>query len=152
MPADRPTILLATRSGGKLRELSEILRDFDLNVIDLGAAGIAVSAAEESVELTRGMDNGLVPAATGLALAAARLETGDPHLAAAVEFLLERTGGAELPLMPGGSFRAKWLELLTRCWLALDRPQDAVRAAAHAEATFATLRPRGGMPMRVHSR
>ena len=50
MPADRPTILLATRSSGKLRELSEILRDFDLNVIDLGAAGIAVSAAEDDIE------------------------------------------------------------------------------------------------------
>ena len=43
-------------------------------------------------------------------------------LGGAVELLLERTGGAELPLMPGGSFRAKWLELLTRCWLALGPP------------------------------
>ena len=36
--------------------------------------------------------------------------------------------------MPGGSFRAKWLELLTRCWLALGRPDDAERAAACAES------------------
>ena len=50
MPADRPTILLATRSKGKLRELGEILRDFDLKVIDLGATGIAVSAAEDDIE------------------------------------------------------------------------------------------------------
>jgi DNA-binding CsgD family transcriptional regulator len=35
--------------------------------------------------------------------------------------------------MPGGSFRAKWLELLTRCSLALGRPVDAERAAACAQ-------------------
>jgi len=50
LPAERPTILLATRSSGKLRELSEILRDFDLNVVDLGGAGIPVSAAENDIE------------------------------------------------------------------------------------------------------
>ena len=31
--------------------------------------------------------------------------------------------------MPGGSCRAKWLELLTPCYLALGRPDDAARAA-----------------------
>ena len=129
---------------GNAQSLAGLLLNRSLVALCAGDLEIAVSAADESVELTRGMDNGLVPAATGLALAAARLETGDPHLAAAVELLLERTGGAELPLMPGGSFRAKWLELLTRCWLALDRPQDAVRAAAHAEATAVSM---GGLRM-----
>jgi hypothetical protein len=85
------------------------------------------------------MDNGLVPAASALALAAARLESGDPDLVRAVEVMIERAGGAGLPLMPGGSFRAKWLELLTRCWLALGRRADAERAAACAEATAAAL-------------
>jgi DNA-binding CsgD family transcriptional regulator len=129
---------------GNAQSLAGLLLNRSLVALCAGDLEIAVSAAEESVELTRGMDNGLVPAATGLALAAARLETGDPHLAAAVELLLERTGGADLPLMPGGSFRAKWLELLTRCWLALDRRQDAVRAAAHAEATAISM---GGLRM-----
>ncbi|MDP9179512.1 MAG: non-canonical purine NTP pyrophosphatase [Gemmatimonadota bacterium] len=50
MPADRPQILLATRSSGKLRELSEILRDFDLDVIDVEAAGIPLSADEDAIE------------------------------------------------------------------------------------------------------
>jgi XTP/dITP diphosphohydrolase len=50
LPVERPRILLATRSSGKLRELSEILRDFDLNVIDLGAAGIPLSAEEDAIE------------------------------------------------------------------------------------------------------
>ena len=50
MPVEPPKLLLATRSSGKLRELSEILRDFDLNVIDVGAAGIPQSAEEDAIE------------------------------------------------------------------------------------------------------
>ena len=50
MRFERPKILLATRSSGKLRELSEILADFELNVIDLGAAGITQSAEEDAIE------------------------------------------------------------------------------------------------------
>jgi XTP/dITP diphosphohydrolase len=50
LPAERPAILLATRSSGKLRELSEILRDFDLTVLDLNAVGIPVTAAEDEIE------------------------------------------------------------------------------------------------------
>ncbi len=129
---------------GNAQSLAGLLLNRSLTALAAGDTEIAVSAAEESVELTRGMDNGLVPAATGLALAAARLETGDPGLSRAVELLLERTGGVDIPLMPGGSFRAKWLELLTRCWLALGRPDDAERAAACAEATAASM---GGLRM-----
>jgi DNA-binding NarL/FixJ family response regulator len=129
---------------GNAQSLAGLLLNRSLTALAAGDLEIAVSAAEESVELTRGMENGLVPAATGLALAGARLETGDPRLGEAVELLLERTGGAELPLMPGGSFRAKWLELLTRCWLALGRPEDAGRAAACAETTAASM---GGLRM-----
>ena len=43
--------------------------------------------------------------------------TGKP--ADAVELLLGSVGGEELTLIPGG-WRAYCLELLTRCWLALD--------------------------------
>lgn len=50
MAPERGPILLATRSRGKLRELSEIMRDLDLRAIDLEAAGIPVSADEEAVE------------------------------------------------------------------------------------------------------
>jgi ATP/maltotriose-dependent transcriptional regulator MalT len=124
---------------GNAQSLAGLLLNRSLTALATGDTGLAVSTAEESVELTRGMDNGLVPAATGLALSAARLETGDSRLTDAVELMLERCGGAELPLMPGGSFRAKWLELLTRCWLALERPEDAARAAACAETTAASM-------------
>ena len=124
---------------GNDQTLAGLLLNRSLTALAAGDLEIAVTAAEESVELTREAENGLVPAATGLALAAALLETGDPKLADAVELLLERTGGAGLPLMPGASFRAKWLELLTRCWLALGRPDDARKAAECAQATAAAI-------------
>lgn len=42
--------LLATRSEGKLAELREIFSGYDLDVIDLAAAGIPESADEENLE------------------------------------------------------------------------------------------------------
>ena len=110
---------------GNAQSLAGLLLNRSLTALAAGDAELAVITAEESVELTRDVDNGLIPAATGLALSAARLETGDPGLGDAVQLMLDRCGGVGLPLMPGGSFRAKWLELLTRCWLALGRPEDA---------------------------
>jgi DNA-binding NarL/FixJ family response regulator len=124
---------------GNAQSLAGLLLNRSLTALAAGDTELAVTTAEEGVELTREMDNGLVPAATCLALSAARLETGDPGLGDAVELMLERCGGVGLPLMPGGSFRAKWLELLTRCWLALGRPEDAQRAALCAETTAASM-------------
>jgi DNA-binding CsgD family transcriptional regulator len=46
--------------------------------------------------------------------------------------------------MPGGSFRAKWLELLTRCDLALGRRPEARRSAAEAHAAAGAM---GGLRM-----
>jgi DNA-binding NarL/FixJ family response regulator len=69
-------------------------------------------------------------------LAGALLETGQPGRA--VESLLGSAGGDELVLIPGG-WRAYGLELLTRCWLALDRPADAEHAAASTEAWASTV-------------
>ncbi|MGH3118117.1 MAG: LuxR C-terminal-related transcriptional regulator, partial [Gaiellales bacterium] len=127
---------------GNAQSVAGLLLNRSLTALAAGDLDVAVSAAEESVELTHGMESGLVPAATALALAAARLETNDPDLARAVDLMIERAGGEGLPLMPGSSFRAKWLELLTRCWLALGRRADAERAAACAEATA-----KGGLRM-----
>lgn len=50
MASEREPILLATRSKGKLRELSDILRDLELRTIDLEAAQVPVSADEETIE------------------------------------------------------------------------------------------------------
>ena len=64
-------------------------------------------------------------------LAAALLETGQPERA--VELLLGSAGGEELVLI-AGSPRARFLEVLARSWLALDRHAEARRAAVCADA------------------
>ena len=95
--------------------------------VAVGDLDIALATAEEGVELTRDLDEGFVTAWAAVRLAGVLLETGQP--ARAVELLLGRAGGEELTLIPGG-WRAYCLELLTRCWLALDRRSEAERAAA----------------------
>jgi DNA-binding CsgD family transcriptional regulator/tetratricopeptide (TPR) repeat protein len=98
---------------------------------------LALATAEEAVELTRDLDEGFVAAWAAARLAAVLLETGQPERA--VELLLDRAGGEELTLIPGG-WRAYCLELLTRCWLALDRRDEAERAACLAESSAAAVR------------
>ena len=95
--------------------------------VAVGDLDIALATAEEGVELTRDLDEGFVAAWAAVRLAGVLLETGQPDRA--VELLLGRAGGEELTLIPGG-WRAYCLELLTRCWLALDRRSEAERAAA----------------------
>src|SRR5206468_8048136 len=68
--------------------------------------------------------------------ARAVLETGEPQHA--VELIVGSAGGEELVLIAGGP-RAHGLELLTRCWLALDRDPEAERAAVSAEAWASAL-------------
>jgi ATP/maltotriose-dependent transcriptional regulator MalT len=103
----------------------------------VGDLDIALATAQESVELTHDLDEGFVTAWAAARLADVLFESGQPGSAA--ELLLGRAGGAELTLIPGG-WRAYCFELLTRCWLALDRPGEAGRAAARAQATAAALR------------
>jgi DNA-binding NarL/FixJ family response regulator len=86
----------------------------------------ATSAAEESVAVTRGLDDSLVSTFASLALADASFESGDPGRA--IDIVLTAAGGAELPLIPGG-WRANYFELLTQCWLDVGRPAEAGRAA-----------------------
>jgi ATP/maltotriose-dependent transcriptional regulator MalT len=112
---------------------------FNRSVVALAAGDLelALATAEEGVELTRELDDGFVAAWAAARLAAVVLETGQPDRA--VELLLSRAGGGELTLIPG-SWKLYFLELLTRCWLALDRPDEAERAASLAEATAAVAR------------
>jgi ATP/maltotriose-dependent transcriptional regulator MalT len=111
---------------------------FNRSVVALAVGDLdtAIATAEESVELTRDLDEGFVTAWAAARQAGVLFETGHPDRA--VELLLGHAGGADLTLIPGG-WRAYWLELLTRCWLALGRPGEAGRAAAAAEATAATV-------------
>ena len=124
------------RLSGNLQALAGNLVNRSLTAVAAGDLETALSTAKENVELTNGLDQSLVCAA-GVALAAALLETGDA--ARAVDALVQSSGGDELLFIPG-VWRARSLELLTRCWLALDRPEEAERAAARAEAAAAGLK------------
>jgi ATP/maltotriose-dependent transcriptional regulator MalT len=142
---------------GKLADAAELLEDaieagrllgsppalagnlFNRSVIAVAVGNLdfACATATESVELTRRLDEGFVTAWAAVRLAGVLLEAGQPDRA--VELLIGRAGSEELTLIPGG-WRAYCLELLTRCWLALDRRSEAERAAALTEVTAATVR------------
>jgi ATP/maltotriose-dependent transcriptional regulator MalT len=112
---------------------------FNRSVVALavGDLDLALATAEEGVELTRDLDEGFVTAWAAVRLAAVLLETGRPVEAG--ELLLARGGGEKLTLIPG-NWKVYCLELLTRCWLALDRRDEAQRAAHLAEVTTAAVR------------
>jgi ATP/maltotriose-dependent transcriptional regulator MalT len=124
------------RLSGNVQALAGNLGNRSMALLAAGDVRTALASAQECVELTSGLDQSLVCAA-GVALSAALLENGDPQRA--VDVLVRSSGGDELPLIPG-VWRAKSLELLTRCWLALSRRREAERAAAGAQATAAALR------------
>jgi DNA-binding NarL/FixJ family response regulator len=104
--------------------------------LQAGDVELALAAAQEAVDLSGDLDEGFHSAEAAVDLARALLETGEPERA--VELLLGSSGGEELVLIAGGP-RAHCLELLTRCWLALDRHTEAERAAANAEAWASAL-------------
>jgi ATP/maltotriose-dependent transcriptional regulator MalT len=124
------------RLSGNVQALAGNLVNRSLTAVAAGDLDAALSTAKENVELTHGLDQSLVCAA-GVALAAALLETGDPGRA--VDALVQSSGGDELLLIPG-VWRARALELLTRCWLALGRREEAELAAGRAEAAAAALK------------
>ena len=96
-----------------------------------GDIELALATAEEGFELSKELDDGPVSAHAAVALAYAMLETGHPERS--VELLLTFAGGDELKLI-GGGWRARYLELLTRSFLAAGRRPEAERAAAAAQA------------------
>jgi DNA-binding NarL/FixJ family response regulator len=110
--------------------------------VAVGDLDIALSTAEQAVEVTRNVDEGFVTAWAAVRLAAVLFETAQP--ARAVELLLGRAGGEELTLVPAG-WRPYCLELLTRSWVSLDRPADAERAASRAGVSAAEI----GLPLAV---
>ncbi len=100
----------------------------------------ALSMGEEAMEWTVEIDQSFVTAWAGVAFAAALAATGNSARAAVV--LIDSAGGPELPSIPGG-WPAFGFEVLTRCYLDLDRPEDAAAAAKAAEANAAAI----GLPM-----
>ena len=105
-----------------------------------GDIDLALATAIEAFDLAQQLDAGPVPAHAAVALAYARFETGHPERCA--ELLVEFAGGNELRLI-GGGWRARYLELLTRSYLAAGRRDEAQNAAAASQACADTV----GLPM-----
>jgi DNA-binding NarL/FixJ family response regulator len=126
----------ASRLSGHTQALVGNLFNRSAVAVAVGDLDLAVDTAQESVDLARDLDQGFVAAWAAVRLAAALLETGQP--AQALELLLGSACGDELTLIPGG-WRTYCLELLTRCWLALGRRDEAERAAACAAAMAAAV-------------
>jgi DNA-binding NarL/FixJ family response regulator len=147
-----PVLVTVLHTTGRVAEAAELLDEaveaarLSRNVEALGwnllsrayvaiAAGdleLALSAAQESVDVTRELDDRLVYTYARWAFASALLETGEAERA--VDVLVEAAGGRELPRIPK-PWRAHYFELLTRSWLASGRPVEAEHTAARAAAT-----------------
>src|SRR5918993_1107785 len=119
----------AARLSGNVEALGWNLLSRAYVGVAAGDLDMALELATESVEATRELDDRLVSTYARWALASALVETGEEERAAGV--LLAAAEGDELPRIPE-CWRAHYLELLTRCWLAVDRPADAKRTAERA--------------------
>ena len=116
------------RLSGNVQALAGNLVNRTLTALTAGDLDLARSTADENIQLTTGLDQSMVCAA-GVALAATLLEQGDPRQAA--EVLVRASGGDDLPFIPA-VWRARSLELLTRCWLELGRQAEAEGTSATA--------------------
>ena len=123
------------RLSGNVQALAGNLVNRSLAALAAGDVELALNTAEENVDLTRGLDQSLV---NGRGRHARRRAPRDGEPGPAADVLVRSSGGDELPLIPG-VWRVKYLELLTRCRLALGRPGEAERAAARAQAGAAAL-------------
>ena len=132
--------LEAARLSGNPQTLGWTLLSRAFTALAAGDLDTARAAAQESVEVTRDLDDTLVSTYASVALASTLHENGET--ARAIEILLIAAGGEELPKIASG-WRANYFELLTRCWLTVRQPVAAERAARRASATAAEL----GLPL-----
>jgi DNA-binding NarL/FixJ family response regulator len=126
----------AARLAGNTQALAGHLFNRSVVAVAVGDLVLAVTAAQESVDLVRDLDEGFVGAWAAMRLAGTLLEAGQS--AEAADLIVGSAGGEALTLIPGG-WKCYGQELLTRCWLALGRRDQAGRAATHAEVNAATV-------------
>lgn len=126
----------AARLPGYPEVLGWSLTSRSLAATAAGDTAAALACAEEGMDVARKLDAGPLAPWCGAALAAALLAAGEPRRA--VEELVASAGGDQLAEIPG-PWRVNYLELLTRCWLASGRRDEASHAAARAEAVADTL-------------
>jgi DNA-binding CsgD family transcriptional regulator len=104
--------------------------------VPAGDLKTAIAAAQESLELAREANQAVIAARAASVLAVALLDAGQPDRAAAV--LAGSLGVEQFDAIPD-VWRAYLLEQMTRCWLALDRREEAQAAAAGAQASAAAI-------------
>jgi DNA-binding NarL/FixJ family response regulator len=128
------------RLSGNVQALGWNLLSRAFTAVAAGDLETALTTAQESVDITRDLDDTLVGTYASVALASTLLEAGEPGRA--IEVLVTAAGGEELPRIAGG-WRTNYLELLTRGWLALGHLAAAEEVAARAAATASRL----GLPL-----
>ena len=130
----------AARLQNNRQSTSLFLYNRSFAALAAGDTELALSTGEESMELANGLDRSILTTHSALALAGALAEAGEPERAASL--LVSSAGGDELRSIGGGR-RARYLGLLTRCFLASGRRAEAERAAAAAQACAEEV----GLPM-----
>lgn len=111
---------------------------FNLSLAEIVAGRIeaALSSGRESLLLARNLGDSVIATWAGATVAFAELEGGDAQ--AALTTLVGSCGGEDLPNLPGG-WRTHFLEIATRCHVALGRLDKAEESAAFAEAWAAEV-------------
>ena len=130
-------VIDAARLSGNIESLAWNLHTRAFIGAMAGDVELAVRLAEESVGLTGELDDRLITTYARWGLATALLEKGEAERA--TDTLLAAAQGEQLQRIPE-SWRAHYLELLTRCRLALGDPTAAERAAARAYGAAAKVR------------
>jgi DNA-binding NarL/FixJ family response regulator len=121
----------AARLAGNAQSLAWMLFNRSIAALVAGDLDLALSTAEESVELEESMEPGVLSATAAAVLASALLEAGQAERS--IETILSRAGGEDVGLI-GGGWRARFLEVLTRALLAAGRSSEAERGASAAKA------------------
>jgi DNA-binding NarL/FixJ family response regulator len=121
----------AARLAGNAQSLAWMLLNRSIAALVVGDLDVALSTAEESVEIEADLERGVISGTAAAVLATALLEAGEAERA--VEVMLTQAGGEEIRLI-GGAWRARFLEVLTRALLATGSRSGAERAAAAAHA------------------
>jgi DNA-binding NarL/FixJ family response regulator len=122
----------AARLSGNHESLGWNLLSRAYVAVAAGDLELALAVAQESVDVTRELDDRLVSTYARWAFGSALLEKGEPGRA--IEVLVTAAEGKDLPRIPE-AWRPHYFELLTRAWLAVGRLRDAELTATGAAAT-----------------
>jgi DNA-binding CsgD family transcriptional regulator/tetratricopeptide (TPR) repeat protein len=116
---------------GNVQSLAWMLFNLSIAALAAGDLDLALSTAEESVELEGSVEAAPISATAAAVLASALFEAG--QVKRSVEVIRTKAGGEDLRLI-GGGWRGRFLEMFTHALLATGDRNDAERAAAATKA------------------